>query len=75
MRLELEQIATPTLVISGTADTDVPPSHSDHAYETISGAARLVMDGGTHLSLFAHPEAELARERVVGFLRSGGVAS
>lgn len=68
--LELEKIEAPTLVINGTADTDVPPEHSDHAAATIPGAERLLMDHGTHLSLFAHPDAEAVQARAVAKLRS-----
>ena len=57
--LELERIVAPTLVVVGSADIDVPTEHSQHAASAISGAEMLVMDGGTHLSLFAHPDAVL----------------
>jgi pimeloyl-ACP methyl ester carboxylesterase len=67
--LELERIEAPTLVIHGTADTDVPPDHGDHAAATIPGAERLLMDRGTHLALFAHPDAEVAQARAAAKLR------
>jgi pimeloyl-ACP methyl ester carboxylesterase len=67
--LELERIDRPTLVIWGDADTDVPPSHSEHAAATIPGARKLVLERGTHLALFAHPEARKAQDRVVELLR------
>ena len=51
----------PTLVVVGDVDVDVPPSHSDFAAEAIPGAEKLTMDRGTHLSLFAHPDARAAR--------------
>jgi pimeloyl-ACP methyl ester carboxylesterase len=66
--LELEKIGTPTLVINGTADIDVPPPHSEHAAETIPGAERLIMDRGTHLCLFVHPDAHIAQARAAAFL-------
>ena len=68
--LELARIAAPTLVINGDADTDVPPDHSDHAAATIPGAERLVMPRGTHLSLFAHPDAHAAQAQVLEKLRA-----
>jgi pimeloyl-ACP methyl ester carboxylesterase len=67
--LELEKIAAPTLVIVGSADTDVPPGHSDHAAATIPGADKIVMDAGTQLSLFAHPDAASAQAQVIAKLR------
>ena len=71
--LELERITAPTLVIVGDADVDVPPSHSYFAAAAIPGAEKLVMDRGTHLSLFAHPEAPAAQERAAAFLRAAAV--
>ncbi len=67
--LQLERIAAPTLVVVGSADTDVPPEHSDFAAATIAGAEKVVMDGGTHLSLFAHPDAAAVQARVIAALR------
>jgi pimeloyl-ACP methyl ester carboxylesterase len=67
--LQLERIATPTLVVVGAADTDVPPAHSAHAAATIAGAESVVMAEGTHLSLFAHPDAPAIQARVVAKLR------
>jgi pimeloyl-ACP methyl ester carboxylesterase len=67
--LGLERIQAPTLVINGSSDTDVPPDHSEYAAATIPGAERLVMAAGTHLSLFAHPDAGAAQARVVELLR------
>lgn len=67
--LELEKISAPTLVVVGSADADVPPEHSDHAAGTIPGADKIVMDRGTHLSLFVHPDAAAVQSRVVAHLR------
>jgi len=67
--LELERIAAPVLVVNGSADTDVPPAHSDHAAATIPGAQRLILDAGTHLALWVHPHAHQAQERAVALLR------
>jgi len=67
--LQLERITAPTLVVVGSADIDVPPEHSDYAAATIAGADKIVMDGGTHLSLFAHADAASVQERVVAQLR------
>lgn len=69
--LELERIGAPTLVVHGTADTDVSPEHSDHAAATIPGARRLDLDQGSHLALYTHPDAAQAQRRVVEFLLDG----
>jgi len=67
--LELEKISAPTLVVQGTADSDVPPAHSTFATETIPGAELLTLDTGTHLALYTHLNAADAQARVVEFLR------
>ena len=67
--LELERIAVPTLVVVGDADVDVPPAHSHHAADTIPGATSLVIEHGTHLALFAHPDAAAAQTHVIELLR------
>lgn len=67
--LQLERITAPTLVVVGSADIDVPTDHSDYAAATIAGADKIVMDGGTHLSLFAHPYAASVQAQVVAKLR------
>ena len=67
--LELEEVKARTLVIHGAADIDVPPSQSEYAAATIPGAEHLVMDRGTHLSLFVHPDSATAQARAVAKLR------
>jgi pimeloyl-ACP methyl ester carboxylesterase len=66
--LELERITAPTLVVQGTADSDLPPAHSTFAAGTIPGAELLTLDTGTHLALYTHPDAAAAQARVVDFL-------
>ena len=67
--LELERIVAPTLVIHGSADTDVSPAHGDHAAATIPGAEFLSLEHGTHLALFVHPDHEEAQARAVVTLK------
>jgi pimeloyl-ACP methyl ester carboxylesterase len=66
--LELEKITAPTLVVHGSADSDVPPEHSTFAAATIPGAELLTLDTGTHLALYTHPDAEVAQARAVDHL-------
>jgi pimeloyl-ACP methyl ester carboxylesterase len=68
--LELEKISVPTLVAWGTADADVPPAQSELASATVPGAGKLAIEKGTHLALFAHPQAKAAQAQVVEFLKS-----
>ncbi|MEJ2887736.1 alpha/beta fold hydrolase [Actinomycetospora aeridis] len=70
--LELEKIGAPTLVVQGTADSDLPPAQSTFAASTIPGAELLALDAGTHLALYTHPDAAAAQARVVDFLTRRG---
>jgi pimeloyl-ACP methyl ester carboxylesterase len=66
--LQLGAISTPTLVIQGTADSDLPPEHSYRAAEAIPGAQLITLDTGTHLALYTHPDAEAVQKQVVEFV-------
>jgi len=66
--LELGRITAPTLVIQGTADTDVTPDHSSFAASTVPGARRLDLVDGSHLALYTHPDAVHAQRQVVEHL-------
>lgn len=72
--LELERIRAPSLIVVGDADVDVPPAHSEFAARVIPRAELLRMERGTHLCLFAHPDARAAQGRVIEVLRAGSVA-
>lgn len=65
--LELATITAPTLLIQGSADTDLV-AHSTYAAATIPGAELLTLDTGTHLALYTDPGAAAAQARVVDFL-------
>lgn len=67
--LELERIVAPTLIVQGSADTDVVPRYSDVAAASIPGNIRLTLDRGTHLALFVHPDAEAAQQEAIEHLR------
>lgn len=66
--LELERITAPCLIVQGSADTDVTPDFSEFAAATIPGAEQLVLDGGTHLAFYTHPDAETAQARALTLL-------
>lgn len=67
--LNLEMIKVPTLVIWGDADADVPPYHSEYAAKMIPKAKKLVLEHGTHLALFVHPDAKKAQKLVCELLK------
>ena len=73
--LELERVSAPALIIHGSADSDVDPEHGERAARQIHGAEHLVMNDGTHLSLFVHPDARAAQARVLELMRAGLTAS
>lgn len=56
-------------MIWGDADADVPPSHSEFAVKMIPKAQKIVLEHGTHLALFVHPEARKTQKQVCEFLR------
>jgi pimeloyl-ACP methyl ester carboxylesterase len=66
--LELEKIQAPTLLVHGTVDTDVPPSHSDDAQRRIPGADLLPVANGTHLATWTDPTSDQLQTRIVDHL-------
>ena len=44
------------------------PDHGEHAATTIPGAQRVVMDGGTHLCLWTHPDGAETRKRAAALV-------
>lgn len=63
----LEDIAVPTLIVHGTADTMVPfAKHARALSSRIPGAELLAIEGGEHVSIFTHRET--VRARVATFL-------
>lgn len=70
--LELDRITTPTLVVSGTADSDVDPEFSRFAAAQIAGSELVHLDAGTHLAFWVHPDSGPVRRRAAELLRAGG---
>ena len=70
--LGLEQITVPTLIVQGSADTDLPPEDSTYAATAIPGARCITLDGGSHLALYTHPDAAAAQQQVINFLLNRG---
>jgi len=68
--LELEKVAAPALIVQGSADIDVLPRYSAFTSSTIPDAELVVLDGGTHLALFVHPEAEAVQQRAIEHYRA-----
>ncbi|MEO7234421.1 MAG: alpha/beta hydrolase [Lapillicoccus sp.] len=66
--LGLESIAVRTLVVHGDADADVGLAHGRYAAERVPGAELLVLETGTHLALWTHPDAASAQARALAVL-------
>lgn len=68
--LELERITAPTLIVQGTADSDVDPEYSGFAAEQIDGAELVELATGTHLAFWVHPDSEPVRRRALELYRT-----
>ncbi|KUJ17533.1 alpha/beta hydrolase fold protein [Mollisia scopiformis] len=60
--LGLEKIQCPVLLVHGDADTDALPRYSEEAHRRLERSELVVMERGTHLSFYAHPEASEVQE-------------
>lgn len=61
--LELECVTCPVLLVHGDADLDALPVYSHYAHARLPNSELIMMAGGTHLSFYAHQEAEIVQER------------
>ncbi len=55
-RQRLKELAAPTLVIAGSADTAVPSAHARMLASGIPHAELRVIEGGGHFLIWTHPE-------------------
>ena len=55
--LHLDQVPCPVLLIHGDADTDASPDFSYTAHDALPDSTLVMMDRGTHLAFYAHPDA------------------
>jgi pimeloyl-ACP methyl ester carboxylesterase len=61
--LELDRVRCPVLLIHGDADTDAVPEYSYRAHEELPDSTLVVMERGTHLAFYAHPDAPIVQEQ------------
>lgn len=66
--LELERVAVPTLLVHGTADSDVPYEHSENAASKIAGSELVSMETGTHLAFYTHPDSDAVQAQAMDLL-------
>lgn len=62
-------IGAPTLLVQGTADSDVLPENSEKAHAGIAGSELLTLDRGTHFAFYTHPESDSAQAKAIEYLR------
>jgi pimeloyl-ACP methyl ester carboxylesterase len=70
--LELERVRCPVLLIHGDADTDALPQYSRTAHDALPDSTLVVIERGTHLAFYAHPDAPAIQERVRTWLAEHG---
>jgi pimeloyl-ACP methyl ester carboxylesterase len=61
--LELDRVRCPVLLIHGDADTDVAPEFSHTAHNALPDSTLVMMERGTHLAFYAHPQAPDIQEQ------------
>lgn len=61
--LELDRVLCPVLLIHGAADTDATIDYSHTAHSTLPDSTLVVMQRGTHLAFYAHPQAPDVQEQ------------
>jgi pimeloyl-ACP methyl ester carboxylesterase len=61
--LELDRIRCPVLLIHGDADTDAIPEYSHSAHASLPDSTLVIMEHGTHLAFYAHPNAPQIQEQ------------
>ena len=66
--LELEKISVPTLLVHGTADTDVHPDQTEHAAQHIPNAEVIRVQNGTHLCVWTDPTSPDIQERIAAVM-------
>src|SRR5262245_2919892 len=62
--LELEKVTVPTLLVHGTADSDVHPDQTENAAARIPNAEVIRVQDGTHLAPWTDPTSDDIQQRV-----------
>jgi pimeloyl-ACP methyl ester carboxylesterase len=68
--LDLGRVQCPVLLVHGDADTDASIEYSRSAHAELPNSTLIVMDQGTHLAFYAHPEASDVQEQARRWLQS-----
>ena len=67
--LGLSSISTPTLLVHGTADSDVHPDQSENALEHLPNAEIVRVENGTHLCVWTDPTSDDLQARIIAHLK------
>lgn len=62
-------ITAPTLLVYGTADSELPLEYGEFAKEHIQGAELLRVEKGTHVAVWTDPKSEELQAKIVAFLK------
>jgi pimeloyl-ACP methyl ester carboxylesterase len=68
--LELWSISTPTLLVHGTADSDVHPDQSEYGLEHLPNSEILRVQNGTHLCVWTDPNSDEIQASIIAHLKS-----
>jgi pimeloyl-ACP methyl ester carboxylesterase len=68
--LGLSSVTVPTLLVHGTADSDVHPDQSENGLKQLPHAELLRVKNGTHLCAWTDPTSEDIQTRIVTHLKS-----
>lgn len=68
--LGLRSISTPTLLVHGTADSDVHPEQSENGIKELPNAELVRVENGTHLCVWTDPTSGDIQERIAAHLKN-----
>ncbi len=68
-RLPLDKISSPTLIIHGDADNDVPPRDAEYAHQAIAASQLLWINKASHIGFFVAEDAHKVQQYTLDWLR------
>lgn len=67
--LELDKITAPTMLVHGTADSDVSPEYSDYARKKISASTLVNIKDGTHIAVWTDSKSNVVQKKIIEFIK------
>ena len=68
-KLPLSDITSPTLIIHGDADNDVPLRDAEYAHDAIKNSSLLLVNGGSHIGFWTAPDAYKVQKYLLDWLK------